>query len=549
MALNNSNRSFASGNESLPMNFFMDLPDVSVEDKVSFILFSILFLGGLLGNSGITYTIIRRKKMRTTTNWLILNLTLSCLFIILVTIPLINILRYIDWPFGAVGCKYLVMPPMECFAGVCVLTHTAIALVRYYIITHSMTHTFTPMVIVIIIITIWTIPFLIQSVSIMGILGEGIVIAGKYCELFFKFNGARMIYHTLVFFLTYVFPMIATAFAYVRIHLEVRRSIKQVHGHVDLTMLTYRDRQSRKMDRILMIMYIFFACSTLPIQLLHFVEAVGVNMADAHIYFMFLLALFYMQVLVNPLILSCVSDEFRQEFCRLFRCKAGSKHSRQVTKDTTLTTKHRQMSLHQLQVKNEGNVEGKEKGLSRRRRKFTNESLEYRNICDSNTSFFDARSSYQDVSQQRYECKNYCAKVDSKIKIFEAEKCITRSCSFIEKGFIDCKTTVDINMSCSGRHQIQDRANTVYKAEYDTEYNARYDRSDEVCNPLISKRSGQIKGAGKVNEKLYQMTLPQSFSFTSMSQSEERLSNAVLSKSEGNIENSLIEIDHESVML
>ena len=224
---NNSN---IATNQTQPIN-----KHVSTLQLIQFFLYSIIFLGGLVSNLLLVIIITRRKKMQTMTNWLILNLAISDLVIILFTLPLINVTPFIPWPFGKVGCKYLVMPPMESFAGVCVLTHTAVALVRYYIVTHPMSTNLTRRRIISIIVIVWIIPLMVQSVTIMGILGEGFIVSGLHgedkCNLQFKSPSHKIAYSTLVFSLTYVLPMVATAFAYIGIFLEVRRSMLNVSNH------------------------------------------------------------------------------------------------------------------------------------------------------------------------------------------------------------------------------------------------------------------------------------------------------------------------------
>ena len=101
------------------------------ETAILMAISSLLCAAGFLTNMIIAIVIMKEKKMQTTTNWLVLNLTVADLAIVLITIPYNLINPFISWPFGDIGCKYLIMPTMEHFAGVCVLTHTAISMARY----------------------------------------------------------------------------------------------------------------------------------------------------------------------------------------------------------------------------------------------------------------------------------------------------------------------------------------------------------------------------------------------------------------------------------
>ena len=328
------NNSSIATNGTLPVN-----KHVSTLSLIQFILHSIIFLGGLVSNLLLVIIITRRKKMQTMTNWLILNLAISDLVIILITLPLINITPFIPWPFGKVGCKYLVMPPMESFAGVCVLTHTAVALVRYYIVTHPMSTNLTRRRIISIIVIVWIIPLMVQSVTIMGILGEGFIVSGLHgedkCNLQFKSPSHKIAYSTLVFSLTYVLPMVATAFAYIGIFLEVRRSMLNVSNHLSEEVFRRRENQVRKMDRAFAVMYIFFALTTLPTQLMPICHMAGLfkrfDRSTLQQLFFATLAFFYGQVLTNPLILFYMGDDYRKELAKILCYKSYKRFSESLS--------------------------------------------------------------------------------------------------------------------------------------------------------------------------------------------------------------------------
>ena len=113
--------------------------------------------------------------MRTTTNCFILNLTICDLFVICTSIPLTvlhHFSAYVNFPFGKIGCKYAVMPVLEHFAGVSVLTHTAICFARYAVISRSSLRKFLkPRFVWLIIFLIWLLSFLVLSATLMGFLG------------------------------------------------------------------------------------------------------------------------------------------------------------------------------------------------------------------------------------------------------------------------------------------------------------------------------------------------------------------------------------------
>ena len=101
-----------------------------------FFYFAILVCS-TLGNSLVSFTIISSKKMRTSSNFLILNLSICDLVTPLISIPFDFILEengYL-WPYGAVMCKFL-WPFATLTTTSSSLTLAAISLDRYKIIMH-----------------------------------------------------------------------------------------------------------------------------------------------------------------------------------------------------------------------------------------------------------------------------------------------------------------------------------------------------------------------------------------------------------------------------
>ena len=191
---------------------------ISPESSVLIVISSFLCISGFIGNSIIAVVILKKKKMKTKTNWLVFNLAIADLLIVLISIPYNLINPYISWPFGYIGCKYLIMPTMEHFAGVCVLTHTAISLARYAnIIRPSAEDILSNQVLKGAILIIWTISFLVLSAPLMGVVGNFVL---KFtpsnkldCRISWISERRKRTYRVLVFVLTYVIPMLITGYS------------------------------------------------------------------------------------------------------------------------------------------------------------------------------------------------------------------------------------------------------------------------------------------------------------------------------------------------
>lgn len=307
------------------MNGTLHLPTSTI---ILFVISFAICISGFLGNITIAAIILRCKKMQTATNWFVFNLAVCDLAIVIITIPFNNVHQFINWPFGLIGCQYLVMPLMEHLACVCVLTHTAISLVRYTIISRGGIRGIISVRFArIVICLIWLISVLVLSAPLMGFLGRfDLHTSGDsvQCRLTWLSDSKRKVYRVGVFIITYVIPMVITGYSYCKIHFLVRSSLRNVNSLLTETMLQRRRQKARQMDTTLMRMYAMFAIITLPLQLFVFLFDFDMiptdTKVDLRLVFDLLMNLFYTQILSNPLVLLYMGDEYRKQMRHLQLC-------------------------------------------------------------------------------------------------------------------------------------------------------------------------------------------------------------------------------------
>lgn len=84
-------------------------------------LYVLLMLTSLFGNLFVCYVVLKRKRMRTSTNMLMTNLAVSDLLMTVINIPF-NMVRNLlnEWPFGSVLC---ILVPLVQNTSVYVNTH------------------------------------------------------------------------------------------------------------------------------------------------------------------------------------------------------------------------------------------------------------------------------------------------------------------------------------------------------------------------------------------------------------------------------------------
>jgi len=101
------------------------------------VLFGLITVVGLTGNGLVIYVIVTKRRMRTVTNLLLLNLAIADVCFVIVVPPFTAYMyATANWPFGDIACRlmhYLV----NVTAYVTVYTLVLIAALRYATIVHS----------------------------------------------------------------------------------------------------------------------------------------------------------------------------------------------------------------------------------------------------------------------------------------------------------------------------------------------------------------------------------------------------------------------------
>lgn len=84
-------------------------PDSKWLDTLQYTMFGIIFVASVIGNTLVCLVIVRTQRMRTTRNFLLVNLAVADLTVALLCIPFEVALKltYPRWPLGPVMCKIL----------------------------------------------------------------------------------------------------------------------------------------------------------------------------------------------------------------------------------------------------------------------------------------------------------------------------------------------------------------------------------------------------------------------------------------------------------
>lgn len=221
-------------------------------------LYVIIFVTSVFANVLVCAVILRRKRMKTVTNYFILNLavadlTLTC-FCIPFDIP-VQELHY-SWPYGSLMCKILY--PLQTFLlFASVFTLTAVSLARQRAIVHPLKKQLTKTGAKIVIVCVWFSAIIPVTPYFQALRFNPVV---KSCEESWRDSMTIRVYTTSIFFFQYIFPFSIMFTSYFSISRELKKRAE--NGNQCLKDL--QEEEARKVVRMLKVVTTLFAFCLLP---------------------------------------------------------------------------------------------------------------------------------------------------------------------------------------------------------------------------------------------------------------------------------------------
>ncbi|CAJ0950907.1 unnamed protein product, partial [Mesorhabditis belari] len=224
----------------IPMQSFIkdkhNIHDVTADVYVKtifIILYSFLFLFGLLGNGGVVLAMCGNRRLRSARNIFLLNLIITDLLLVLTAVPVTPWYALTkDWQFGSAMC-HLVPLSNSCSVFVTSWSLTAISIDKFL---HIMDPTKAPVSkrqASFITTFIWSVSTLINYPYFLSFdlvdggyyVKEGEApLCGRFCdETKWASDSARQLYGTIVMLLQFVVPMLIISFCYFMILNKVAR--------------------------------------------------------------------------------------------------------------------------------------------------------------------------------------------------------------------------------------------------------------------------------------------------------------------------------------
>ena len=302
------------------------------------IFFSFVVVVGLVGNTAIVATLSRWREMRTPCNLLIANICAADLGVSVIAAPLRIIVMYLGWPFGDILC-YILTPLQDVFVCVSVVTQSVIALERHRAIVSPFKPTMNLDRVKVVVPVIWVACYVTAGVPMLLFLKVTLYPDGLlYCYPVFSSHGYRIAYEMYLVVLFITLPLVVQSAAYVDIIRELRAKdeIQSVSRSDDSQpnssmKKTINDRvqQKKRLVRMLVVLMLAFQICYLPrgvIMLLQEFAPETTTTQDFLYVDLITLAMYYIKHVINPFILSAMSNDFRSGCLNVCSCSPDGSH-------------------------------------------------------------------------------------------------------------------------------------------------------------------------------------------------------------------------------
>ncbi|XP_069777603.1 kappa-type opioid receptor [Narcine bancroftii] len=299
-------------------------------------VYTMVFVVGLVGNCLVMYMIIRHTKMKTATNIYIFNLAAADA-LTTSTMPFQSAYYLMgSWPFGDMLCKIVAsIDYYNMFTSIFTLTMMSID--RYIAVCHPVKALDfrTPLNAKVINICIWLLASVIGIPAIM--LGATKTRNDSIeCALQFPhpYSYWDIVLKICVFIFAFVVPILIISVCYSLMILRLK-SVRLLSGSRE------KDRNLRRITRmVLIVVAVFIICWT-PIQIFVLVDAVGnvPNTLAASAGYYFSVALGYTNSSLNPILYAFLDENFKRCF-KDFCCSSGMKLELQTSSRIRITTQN-----------------------------------------------------------------------------------------------------------------------------------------------------------------------------------------------------------------
>ena len=283
--------------------------------------YSFVFMIGVIGNLYVVLTVLCRRGKSSTTNIFIVNLALSDLGVVLITIPQEYIREHFSWPFDKLECQIFV-PLNEVFSCVSICTLTVITLERYRVICKPLKASVNEKEAKIIIVIVWLASYLSVGFPVSFFMDTTKDINGFIKCLPRWPSDLHRRLHVCFIVALMVIPLSIIAAGYTAIVRSMNKHSARIRQRAfaicsnndSFRQDMFRLKQNAKLIRMLLLIVTVFWICMLPVTLLALtIEFGGINTESRAVQglYTFSVALFLTNSAFNPVALYILSSELR----------------------------------------------------------------------------------------------------------------------------------------------------------------------------------------------------------------------------------------------
>ncbi|XP_004681129.1 PREDICTED: substance-K receptor [Condylura cristata] len=281
-----------------------------------------LMLVAVIGNATVIWIILAHQRMRTVTNYFIVNLALSDLSMAAFNVAFNFIYASHNiWYFGRAFCYFQnLFPIMSIF--VSIYSMTAIAADRYMAIVHPFQPRLSSLATKAVIVGIWLVAL---ALAFPQCLYSTITVdqGATKCKVIWPEDSEgrkRLLYHLVLIVLIYFLPLLVMFLAYSVIGFTLwRRGVPrhQAHG------ANLRHLQAKKFVKMMVLVVVTFAICWLPYHFYFILDKFWKDIYHQKFIQQVYLVIFWVAMsstMYNPIIYCCLNHRFRSGFRLAFRC-------------------------------------------------------------------------------------------------------------------------------------------------------------------------------------------------------------------------------------
>uniref|UniRef100_A0AAR5Q8D5 G-protein coupled receptors family 1 profile domain-containing protein n=2 Tax=Dendroctonus ponderosae TaxID=77166 RepID=A0AAR5Q8D5_DENPD len=295
----------------------------------AYTMYGVIIVLALLGNVFVCYIVMQSPRMRTVTNYFIMNLAVGDILITVMCIPFTSVPVMLQfWPFGSFMCTFVnYSATLSVF--VSAYTLVAISIDKWMLIMYPLKPRISKRSATCIIASVWifagitVLPTAIFSVTFQPqgpTLDEA---AYRRCNKFvctedYSSVGAAYgtMYTTVLMVLQYIVPLVVLIFTYTSIAAVIW--CHRIPGEAENTRDMRMARSKRKMIKMMITVVLVFTMCWLPYNLyMLFQDQIGIELKP-YIYILFH-GLAMSHACYNPIIYCYMNTRFRDGLCLIFK--------------------------------------------------------------------------------------------------------------------------------------------------------------------------------------------------------------------------------------